>query len=413
MEFIQRFFSATWQIFLEMSPYLLLGFLFAGILNVVISKERVSRYLGKRSAWSSVKAALLGVPLPLCSCGVIPTGIAFHKNGASKGATTSFLISTPQTGFDSILITYSMMNLPWAIIRPIIAFITGIAGGMLTDLSSQPDKANTSDIGNTTGDPSKPWYIRVFHYAFIDFLSDISRQLLLGILIAVLITVFVPTSFFTEYMNNPVLNMLIVLVASIPLYVCATGSVPIAAALLAAGVTPGAVLVFLMAGPATNAATITVLWRSLGRKTTLLYLGSIIGGALLFGFLMDFILDPSWFSLNGLVGEHVHGTTGSWIAIGSSLVLIALILYIEIKKIIPTKYKIEDMNKAYQVEGMTCNHCKASVEKNLMKLENIKHITADPQQNLVIVEGEANSDEVARIINDLGFEFKGEKANDS
>src|SRR6056300_1586996 len=150
MDILQRFLIATWDIFLQMSPYLLLGFLFAGLLNVVISKERVSRYLGKKGIWSSIKAAILGVPLPLCSCGVIPTGIAFYKHGASKGATTSFLISTPQTGVDSILMTYSMMNWPWAIIRPIVAFITGIVGGSVTDFSTSNDvhvmpKANITE----------------------------------------------------------------------------------------------------------------------------------------------------------------------------------------------------------------------------------------------------------------------------
>ena len=146
MEFLAKFSSATWDIFLQMSPYLLLGFLFAGILNVVISKRRVQKYLGKRGLWSSVKAALLGVPLPLCSCGVIPTGISFHKNGASKGATNSFLISTPQTGLDSILMTFSMMNIYWAIFRPIIAFITGVLGGVATDQLVKEDQQQSAAI---------------------------------------------------------------------------------------------------------------------------------------------------------------------------------------------------------------------------------------------------------------------------
>lgn len=409
MDILNRFFEATWDILLQMSPYLILGFLIAGLLNVVISQERVSKYLGKKGIWTSIKAALIGVPLPLCSCGVIPTGIAFHKNGASKGATTSFLISTPQTGVDSILMTYSMMNLPWAIIRPIIAFITGVIGGSITDLSSQAqtEKNTVSEAVNTK--ENSPVLIRLFKYAFITFFSDISRQLLLGILIAVIITVFVPQSFFTAYMSNQILNMLIILVASIPLYVCATGSVPIAAALLAAGVTPGAVLVFLMAGPATNAATITVLWKSLGKKTTLLYLVSIIGGALIFGILMDYFLNPTWFTSLGMSAGHVHGEEASWIAIISSIVLIGLIIFVELRKLFPKKYQIKEMNKVYSVEGMTCNHCKASVEKNLSNIDNITKVTADPNQNIVIIEGDAQSDQIQKVIDDLGFQFIGEK----
>lgn len=410
MDILQRFLIATWDIFLQMSPYLLLGFLFAGLLNVVISKERVSRYLGKKGIWSSIKAAILGVPLPLCSCGVIPTGIAFYKHGASKGATTSFLISTPQTGVDSILMTYSMMNWPWAIIRPIVAFITGIVGGSVTDFSTSNDVHVMPKANITETHDNQPVLTRIIRYAFLIFLSDISRQLLLGIFLAVLITVFVPTTFFTVYMNNPMVNMLIILVASIPLYVCATGSVPIAAALLVAGVTPGAVLVFLMAGPATNVATITVLWKSLGKKTTILYLASIIGGALFFGVLIDYSLNPSWFTIAGISAGHIHGSEGSWIAILSSILLIGLLIFVELRKLIPKKHKIKEMNKVYNVEGMTCNHCKSSVEKNLTALDSIDQVTADPQQNIVIVEGDADQSVIEKVINELGFKFKGERS---
>lgn len=411
MAYLEKFGIAIWDIFLQMSPYLLLGFLFAGILNVVITKDRISRYLGKKGIWSSVKATLLGIPLPLCSCGVIPTGISFYKNGAGKGATNSFLISTPQTGLDSMLMTYSMMNIWWAVFRPFVALITGIFGGIITDKvvgenenTEQQTSTPDSEIDNGTK------FQRIFTYAFVDFLGDISRQLLLGILIAVLITVFVPQTVFTEYMHYPIVNMLIILIASIPLYVCATGSVPIGAALLAAGVSPGAVLVFLMAGPATNAATLTVLWKSIGKKATLAYLGSIVFGALLFGILIDYGLNSELFTQGIVVGNHIHEGPGEWIAVISSIVLIGLLIFVELKKLIPTRYKITEMNTVYDVEGMSCNHCKSSVEKNLMKLEGITTVTADPTQNKVIVEGEASEEQIQNTINDLGFVFKGKNA---
>ena len=409
MEFLTKFITVTWDIFLEMAPYLLLGFLFAGILNVVISKRRVQKYLGKRSIWSSVKATLLGVPLPLCSCGVIPTGISFHKNGASKGATNSFLISTPQTGVDSILMTYSMMNLPWAIFRPIVAFTTGIIGGIATD-QIVTDNVTEQDNKQVQEETSEKKGLKdIFTYAFVDFLGDISRQLLLGILIAVFITLFVPQSLFTEHLNSPFINMLIILVASIPLYVCATGSVPIGAALLAAGVSPGAVLVFLMAGPATNAATLTVLWKSIGKKATLVYLGSIVIGAIGFGLIMDYLLNPNWFTIAGVGNGHVHHEDGAWLPIASAIVLIGLIIYVELKKLIPQNYKITTMNTVYNVEGMSCNHCKMSVEKNLQKIEGITSVTADPAQNIVIIEGESDPKSIESVIDELGFQFKGKK----
>ncbi|NOQ75878.1 MAG: heavy metal-associated domain-containing protein [Crocinitomix sp.] len=411
MDFLSKFGTATWDIFLQMSPYLLLGFLFAGILNVVISKRRISKHLGKPGLWSSVKASLLGVPLPLCSCGVIPTGISFHKNGASKGATNSFLISTPQTGLDSILMTFSMMNIYWAIFRPIVAFITGVLGGFATDKLIKKEEPAMATVENEEEPHSnKPVLVRIFNYAFIDFLGDISRQLLLGIFLAVLITIFVPTSLFTEHLTYPLINMLIILVASIPLYVCATGSVPIAAALLVAGVSPGAVLVFLMAGPATNAATITVLWKSIGKKATLIYLGSIVFGALLFGILIDYVFEAQLFTTGITAADHVHGEGTEWIALISSFLLIGLIGFVELKKLIPNTYKKTQMNTIYNVEGMTCNHCKNSVEKNLMKVEGITAVTADPNQSLVVVEGDAISNSnIEEIITELGFTYKGEK----
>lgn len=411
MSFFNEFLQATWDIFLQMSPYLLLGFLFAGILNVVISKKRVSKHLGKPGIWSAVKASILGVPLPLCSCGVIPTGISFHNNGASKGATNSFLISTPQTGFDSILMTFSMMNIYWAVFRPIVAFTTGILGGIATDkMMPVQHEEKTVNAHQTKEVKPKQWLKSIFTYAFIDFLGDISRQLLLGILIAVVITVFVPQSLFTEYLSYPFLNMLIILIASIPLYVCATGSVPIGAALLVAGVSPGAVLVFLMAGPATNAATITVLWKSMGKKATLIYLGSIVIGALGFGLLIDYVLPTSFFINDLAIISHNHGGDQLWFATACSILLIGLIIYVELKKLFPNTPKITKMNTVYKVEGMTCNHCKSSVETNLIQLEGINAVTADPNQNQVIIDGSGVSDQaIADKVNGLGFVFKGKQ----
>jgi hypothetical protein len=412
MEFVTLFFRTLWDIFLEMSPYLLLGFLFAGILNVLVTKEKVAKFLGKKGTWSSIKASIIGVPLPLCSCGVIPTGVSFHKNGASKGATNSFLISTPQTGFDSILITYSLMNIYWAIARPIIAFITGVFGGVATDYLTKETDTPNPIISNSfsTQTESSPWYLRIFTYAFIDFLGDISRQLLLGILLAILITIFIPQTLFTEYLNNPILNMFIILIAAIPMYVCATGSVPIATALLIAGVSPGAVLVFLMAGPATNIATLTVLWKSIGEKATLIYLFSIILGALFFGILIDYVLDPKLFSIPSINASHIHGEgLMYWISIISSVLLIALLLFVELKKIIPTKINTIKMNHNYTVNGMTCNHCKSSVEKNVSKLEGVKSVIADPNTNSVNIEGEFNEEDLKTTIDDLGFTFVGKQ----
>lgn len=233
INFAKTLFIELVYLFTEMSPYLILGFALAGILHVYFPKQQVSKYLGKKNLKSVINAAILGVPLPLCSCGVIPTGISFNRNGATKGATVSFLISTPQTGVDSILATYSLLGLPFAIIRPIASFITGVLGGALTnayDDSKEEVQTPSKEIYTQKGKLT-----RAFNYAFVEFLQDISKWLLVGLIIAAFISVIIPDGFIENNLGNPYINMLIVLVASIPMYVCATGSIPIAAVLMAKG----------------------------------------------------------------------------------------------------------------------------------------------------------------------------------
>ena len=404
MDTAKSYLSSVWEIFLEMSPYLLLGFFLAGLLHVFMPKKFMKKHLGQPKFSSIFKAAMLGIPLPLCSCGVIPTGVSLQQNGASKGATNSYLISTPQTGVDSILITYSLMNIYWAIARPIIALVTALFGGWLTDkfVEHEPHEISELDVKNT--DEKKSFgsqFKRIFSYAFIDFLADISRPLVLGVLMAALITTITPTSLFSSYLTEPLINMVIILIVSVPIYICATASVPLAAALLLVGVSPGAVLVFLMAGPATNAATITVLWKSLGRRTTIIYLASIIIGAFTFGIIIDYILPANLFIINNVEANHVHDTQ-NWLAISASIALIILILFVEIKKLIPTQMKMEQHEKAYLIEGMDCNHCKASVEKNVGQINGIISAKVDLANKTLVVDGQVEASTIAKTVNDLG-----------
>ena len=420
MDWIKQFFQALWSLTVDMAPYILLGFLIAGLLNGVFSKEWMQRRLGKPGWWSAMKASILGVPLPLCSCGVIPTGVSFHKQGASKGATNSFLISTPQTGVDSILVTYSMMGWAYAIARPIIAFITGILGGIWTDRATSNNVAIEQSTGiNCETNPSEEkehWFQRIFVYAFVTFMQDIGRWLIIGLVLAAIITVAVPDDFFAQHLNSPIVNMLLILVASIPMYVCATGSVPIAAALLMKGISPGAALVFLMAGPATNIATFTVLWQTLGKRTTVIYLVSIILGALFFGIMIDYALPQnivSYFTLSS--GEmhhhaHEHHILPHWMMIASGVVLVYLLIQAEILRYIPKKSKImENTNdkQTFHIEGMTCNHCVANVDKHLKNLEGVQDVAVDLQKNQATIIGNVSIEKVQETVDGLGYSFKG------
>jgi len=281
MELIKEYFIALFNLTADMAPYLLLGFLFAGILKVFLPTNLMNKYLGKNSFSSVLNASILGIPLPLCSCGVLPAGISLNKNGASKGASVSFLISTPQTGVDSILVTWSMLGLPFAIIRPIAALFTGLFGGLLTNKIEKEDVHSAQTETNVSSIKQKASFKEIFRYAFVEMLNDIAKWLIIGLLIAAFIEVLLPDNFFQDFKISGILGMIIILAASIPLYICATSSVPIAAVLLLKGISPGALLVFLMAGPATNAAAITVIGQNLGKKTLAIYLTSLIVGYLI------------------------------------------------------------------------------------------------------------------------------------
>lgn len=404
---------------LDMAPWLLLGFLIAGILHVFFPDGKINKLLGKKNTASVVKAALMGVPLPLCSCGVIPTGVSFYKNGASKGSAVSFLISTPQTGVDSIMVTYSLLGLPFAIIRPIVAFITGLFGGIVTNMVTKKEiEVSTKPL--KTGlkkDKKNNLFYRIFKYAFVDFLADIAKWIVIGLLIAALIAVFVPDDFFVSYIKNDFLGMIIILIASIPVYVCATSSVPIAAVLLLKGLSPGAALVFLMAGPATNAATITVIGKVLGRKTLFSYLLSIITGALLSGLFIDYVLPRKLFLsfLTTGSGVHAHSLLPLWLKITSGVLLTLMILHIYIRKWMGKNVKTEEIDNKpnmkhlkVKVEGMTCQHCKMNVENSIKQTEGIKDVVVDLEKHEATLAGDHfDLDKIKESVESIGYKYGG------
>lgn len=417
MQFIHDYFNEIYHLMLEMSPYLLLGFLIAGILKYSIHPGRIKRYLGGNDFRSVFYASLLGVPMPLCSCGVIPTGVSLYRNGASKGAAQSFLISTPQTGVDSIMVTYSLLGLPFAIIRPIAAFLTGIAGGVLTN-KVESEKPHKYVNGADTEELPRGWKTipAMLKYAFIDFLSDIAKWLLIGILIAGLISVLLPGDFFLQYLSNPYLSMLVMLVVSVPLYVCATGSVPIAAALLMKGLSPGAALVFLMAGPATNAATISVIGNTLGKKSLIVYLGTIILGSFAAGIVMNEFIPASWFSGISTHGAHDH-MLPHWLMLSSTLILSSLILFTLLRKVVNkyrgipeagcevTEQKPKD-EYIVHIEGMSCQHCVMNVKKELSSLDGVIEVVVNLESKSARVRGRVDTAQIEATIKQLGYTVK-------
>jgi len=420
IQLLQDFIHSLWNLTLEMSPYLLLGFFIAGLLHVFMPKDKVTKYLGKNDIRSTINAALIGIPLPLCSCGVIPTGISFFKNGASRGSTVSFFISTPQTGVDSIFATYALLGLPLAIIRPIIALVTGVFGGVLTnsvtkDHTEAKDKLASGLTDESTTGKNKLY--SMLHYAFVEFLEDIAKWLIIGLMLAALMDVLIPDDFFTNYLGNEYLSMLLVLGASVPLYVCATGSVPIAAVLMMKGLSPGAAIVFLMAGPATNAATVTVIGKVLGRKTLITCLIAIIGGALLAGIFVNEFLPTKWFlaSMNHVGTTHGSHLLPNWLNVGSALLMIGLLANGYVRKFLvksksTTTIESDIMNeKTVKVNGMTCNHCKANVQKNIGTIAGIESIDVDLATGHVRIIGDKiDLKAVKGAVEGIGYGYEGE-----
>ena len=380
METITLFFSALVDLSNAMAPYILFGLIFAGFLHELVPDSIVKNHLGKNSILSVIKATIFGIPLPVCSCGVIPLATSIKKSGASNGSTLSFLISTPITGVDSILATYGMFGWAFTIYRVISSMIISILAGILSNIYAHDEKKETvqkkpafsmaaptnnasamnfsaiatpvsqedtcsegSCCSSEDFDVNKDGMIkRAFSYAFGTLLKDIASPLLIGLLVGALITVAVPDNLSEILVKYNWLSYIIVIAIAVPMYVCATASLPIAAGLMLAGVSPGAAFVFLSAGPATNTVTIGIVKKMLGTKTLYIYLGTIILGSILFGLGLDYLFRDV--NVKELVHMDEHA---SFIAWTSTFILWGFVLYYVVKP--------------YFVKEQTCDGSSCSV----------------------------------------------------
>ncbi|MBG0777981.1 MAG: SO_0444 family Cu/Zn efflux transporter [Desulfovibrionaceae bacterium] len=390
LELLQNILAESWNVLLESAPFMLLGFAVAGLLKALVPDSLVARHLGarpgRRSLLPVLKASLLGAPLPLCSCGVIPAAAGIRAQGASRGATAAFLISTPETGVDSVAVTYALLDPLMAVIRPVAAFLTATLAGLAIDATG-PESERESAAHGEAGQAAAPrppaleplaaahactscscsghacasrvpgheghahahgsaasadaetrpqLAVRLragMAYAFGDLLVDIGGWFLAGVLIAGAVSALVPAEFVARHLGSGFAPMLGMLALSVPLYVCATSSTPIAAALVLKGLSPGAALVFLLAGPATNAATILVVSRMLGRRAAVVYVAVIALVAVALGFAVE------W--LYGLAGM----SAAAWAAVGdaaplgplsapAAVLLVALILCPRLRRVL-------------------------------------------------------------------------------
>ncbi len=270
-------FREIWHTLDDASAYILFGIFIAGLIQTFVDKDRIAKHLGKPGIKSVILAAIFGVPLPLCSCGVIPTAVSLRRNGASKGAVLSFLISTPESGIDSIAISYALLDPIMTIFRPIAAFVTAFIAGSSENIFGKKNEGLTTQQTDTCifcDDEDEHHNHSFIHklkygmrYAFIDLLADIAIWLTLGIIIGGIISYFVPQNIIENYIGSGFYAMLFMLAIGIPLYICASASTPIAAALIAKGMSPGVALVFLhmfcgVCNDSPDAQRVPVSWES-------------------------------------------------------------------------------------------------------------------------------------------------------
>lgn len=333
-----RFAWETWSVLYESALFVLAGFLLAGFLHAFLKTERIMPWLGGRGLRSVAGGAALGAPLPLCSCAVVPTAVALWRKGASREATMSFLISTPETGVDSVAITYALLGPVYAVARPLTAVATAIAAGIAHRFLGRESEggaraeapAAQSVPAAACEDGCHPELRRrgrlgeTFRYGFVTLFDDLTFWLLTGILLSGLIGALLPDGVLSVTRGNPLVAMLCAALVGIPLYMCASSSTPLAAGLLAKGLDPGAALVFLLTGPATNAATISVVSRTLGRRFTMIYLASILVVAMAAGLVLNafYQWDPAH-ATGSAAGGHEGGAMRV-LHVGAVIVFVAL-----------------------------------------------------------------------------------------
>ena len=383
-------FVESFQLFSLMAPYLLLGMVVAGIMHVLLPVDFVSKRLGRKSVGAVFKAGALGVPIPLCSCGVVPVAASLNKNGASKGATVSFLVTTPTSGVDSMFATWSLLGWPLMVLRVAASFILGIVAGILTNVADTAVPSTSTRQTAISDAPKGNIVGRAVHYAFTELYEGISRPLLIGSLLGGIITTLLPPDLLSHTVGNGVLSYIVMLAVGIPLYVCASGSIPFAAALLAKGISPGAALIFLIAGPATNAATVTVVSNMLGKKSLFIYLAVLTVGTLGMGVATDWIFQAFNLPLPLVASGHQHGGAPlNWLELVSSIGLLSLSFYYLLQPLVRKlrRPKGEQMIEV-TVNDMTCGHCAKNIENAVCNLEGVKSVQANPDSKKVLIDAD-------------------------
>lgn len=409
--------EAIWNILLELAPWLLIGVAIAGALHVLLPDDFLRRHLSGR--WGVLKAAALGVPLPLCSCSVIPLGLSLRQQGASRGAVLAFLISTPQTGVDSIMVSAGMLGLPFALFKMASAFLIGLAGGVVADALVEPDSRAGLALPIYEAPRRTSRWTRFSEHALM-LLRTIWRWMAIGVVVSAAITYFLPADALARLgAGGGLWAMLLALVVGMPLYVCAIASVPVAAALVHGGLPASAALVFLIAGPATNVATMGAVYRGLGRRAFTAYMATIAVGSLLAGWMFQSVLQLE--SLHRLGHDHGgHHAATPW-AVGSAVALVLLLAGFAVddlrrglpslargRRSAPPSAAQARIAESFPIEvgvsGMTCQNCVSRLQHTLSRAEGVSAVSVSLHPGRAVVQGDITRQRVQEIIEGAGFQ---------
>jgi hypothetical protein len=397
-------FAAAWHVLVQLAPWLLLGTTIAGVLHVMVPKGLIRRQFQGKSG--VIQAVVLGVPLPLCSCGVIPAGIGLKRDGASDGASIGFLISTPQTGVDAVLMAGSFLGWPFAFFKVASAAITGMVGGWLADFASAEAQTDTAPADSNGTASGRGWGAAVSHG--LEVIRSIWIWLMIGVVVSAAIQVYVPPAMFERLQHwGSFPSALAALAISLPLYVCATASVPIAAALVAGGLPPGAALVFLMAGPATNVATMGAVFHAFGRRVLVVYLSTIILGSLGFAMAFDWLL-PGQIE----VAEHaLHEHGSGWFSHLCAGILLAMFAWFALQDLLGRWRRAsaatvsETGGIRVEVQGIYCQNCVDRLESALRAAKGVRSATVQLDEGAAIVHGTIEEPQLRDVIRESGFEL--------
>jgi uncharacterized membrane protein YraQ (UPF0718 family) len=416
-ELVARWLAESWGLWLDLVPYLVLGFALAGLLHGFLGEGMVRRHLSQNRFSSILKATLLGIPLPICSCGVIPLAESLRRDGASKGATLAFLVSTPTSGVDSILATYGLMGPFFAVMRPIAGLLAGLGVGALArvaDPETTPAEPRSLPVNEAPWKwPNRGQWADMLRYGLVQLPRDTGKWLLLGTLAGGLVTALVPPGFVENHLANPVLQYLSVLLLSIPLYVCATGSIPMALGLMSSGILPGAALAFLIAGPATNTVTLTFILKRLGGRVTLVYLGTIVTVSVLLGVLTD-----AFFAARGghpaAHAHHVHpGAPALWtlvLAIGLLAWTVWLMRpFAPLVRFLRARRRGSGPANSVSVPDMTCMVCERKIRDHFSRVPELLGVEVNLPGKKVLFRREEQREAVCGELKKLGY-HPGEQA---